>query len=206
MEGGGVGEKPLRRIAEAFEGLAEAANCKTASMEVAPFSRACSHVSVLFGCLGIAFKFAEMDYVAKVEDLSKASNSISTLHSLLELDIQQDSVRQAGSHSRNLLRVKRGLDMVKILFEQILVTDGNSLRDPTSKAYAKVFAPHHGWAIRKAVAAGMYALPTKAQLLKKLNEDEASAKIQMESYIRTSAPVIVYIEELFNSRQLGIDW
>lgn len=38
-------------------------------------------------------------------------------------------------------------------------------------AYEKVFAPHHGWAIRKAVAAGMYALPTKAQLLKKLNED-----------------------------------
>ncbi|URE01705.1 Glycolipid transfer protein (GLTP) [Musa troglodytarum] len=155
MEGGGVGEKPLRRIAEAFEGLAEAANCKTASMEVAPFSRACSHVSVLFGCLGIAFKFAEMDYVAKVEDLSKASNSISTLHSLLELDIQQDSVKRPGSHSRNLLRVKRGLDMVKILFEQILVTDGNSLKDPASKAYAKVFAPHHGWAIRKAVAAGM---------------------------------------------------
>lgn len=48
---------------------------------------------------------------------------------------------------------------------------GNSLRDPASKAYAQVFAPHHGWAIRKAVAAGMYALPTKAQLLKKLNED-----------------------------------
>ncbi len=48
---------------------------------------------------------------------------------------------------------------------------GNSLKDPASKAYAQVFAPHHGWAIRKAVGAGMYALPTKAQLLQKLNED-----------------------------------
>lgn len=48
---------------------------------------------------------------------------------------------------------------------------GNSLKVPASTAYAQVFAPHHGWAIRKAVAAGMYALPTKAQLLKKLNED-----------------------------------
>lgn len=48
---------------------------------------------------------------------------------------------------------------------------GNSLRNPASKAYAEVFAPYHGWAIRKAVGAGMYALPTKAQLLKKLNED-----------------------------------
>lgn len=48
---------------------------------------------------------------------------------------------------------------------------GNSLRDAASAAYAQVFAPHHGWAIRKAVAAGMYALPSKSQLLKKLNED-----------------------------------
>jgi len=48
---------------------------------------------------------------------------------------------------------------------------GNSLRDAASVAYAQVFAPHHGWAIRKAVAAGMYALPSKSQLLKKLNED-----------------------------------
>ena len=48
---------------------------------------------------------------------------------------------------------------------------GNSLKDAASKAYAQVFAPHHGWAIRKAVGAGMYALPSKSQLLKKLNED-----------------------------------
>jgi hypothetical protein len=45
------------------------------------------------------------------------------------------------------------------------------LKGPASKAYEQVFAPHHGWAIRKAVAAGMYALPTKAQLLNNLNED-----------------------------------
>jgi hypothetical protein len=48
---------------------------------------------------------------------------------------------------------------------------GNSLKGPASKAYEQVFAPHHGWALRKAVAAGMYALPTKAQLLNNLNED-----------------------------------
>ncbi|XP_042430088.1 accelerated cell death 11-like [Zingiber officinale] len=202
MEGGR--EKPLRRIAEAFEGLA--ANSQTAPMEVDAFSRACSQVSVLFRCLGVAFKFAEMDYVAKVEDLSDASKSISTLNNLLEIDIQQDCVRRGGSHSRNLLRVKRGLDMVKVLFEQILQKDGNSLRDPASVAYAKVFAPHHGWAIRKAVAAGMYALPSKAQLLRKLNEDEASARTYMQTYIRCSGPVINSIEDLFNVRQLGIDW
>lgn len=37
--------------------------------------------------------------------------------------MEQNTVRKAGSHSRNLLRVKRGLDMVKVLFEQIIVTE-----------------------------------------------------------------------------------
>ena len=59
---------------------------------------------------------------------------------------------------------------------------GNSLKDPASKAYEKVFAPHHGWVIRKTVAAGMYALPTKAQLLKKLNEDGECVK-QFDKYL-----------------------
>ncbi|RXH98894.1 hypothetical protein DVH24_011219 [Malus domestica] len=148
-------EKPLRKIAEAFKELEAAVNSQAAEVEVAPFSRACSLVSPLFGCLGIAFKFAEMDYVAKVHDLSEASNSISTLQVLLDRDIEAGCVRKGGSHSRNLLRVKRGIDMVRVLFEQIIVTKGNSLKDPASKAYAQVFAPHHGWVIRKAVAAGI---------------------------------------------------
>ncbi|XP_057971334.1 accelerated cell death 11 [Malania oleifera] len=200
------GDKLLRKIADAFKGLAATVNSETSEVEVALFAHACSLVSPLFGCLGIAFKFAEMDYVAKVDDLAVASKSIVTLQALLQTDIEGNCVRKAGSHSRNLLRVKRGLDMVKVLFEQILATEGNSLKDPASKAYAQVFAPHHGWAIRKAVAAGMYALPTKSQLLKKLNEDEASARIQMQSYVATSAPVIFYIDKLFLSRELGIDW
>ncbi|KAK4858661.1 hypothetical protein QYF36_020083 [Acer negundo] len=201
-------EKPLRKIADAFKELEATVNSQTpgANVEVAPFSRACSLVSPLFGCLGIAFKFAELDYVAKVHDIAEASKSIGTLPIMLDRDIEENRVKKPGSHTRNLLRVKRGLEMVKVLFEQILAAEGNSLKDPASKAYAQVFAPHHGWAIRKAVAAGMYALPTWAQLLSKLNEDETSARIQMQSYITTSAPVILYVEKLYHSRELGIDW
>ncbi|XP_054776723.1 accelerated cell death 11 [Prosopis cineraria] len=198
--------KLLRKISDAFKELADIVNSQSSDVEVASFSRASSLVSPLFGCLGIAFKFAEMDYVAKVDDLVEASKSIRTLQSMIDRDVQANTVRRAGSHTRNLLRVKRGLDMVRLLFEQIMVSDGNSLKDPASKAYAEVFAPHHGWAIRKAVAAGMYALPTKQQLLRKLNEDESSARIQMQNYVTASAPLIQYIDKLFLSRELGIDW
>ncbi|WVY93800.1 hypothetical protein V8G54_032888 [Vigna mungo] len=292
----GSGDRTLPRIAEAFKDLASVVtDSQNAEVKVAPFSHACSLVSPLFGCLGVAFKFAEMDYVAKVHDLAAASKSIQSLQSLIDLDVRGGTVRNGGSHTRNLLRVKRGLDMVRVLFEQILVTEhqtawleivtvdviencgcnfnlrnldvsiaisavmwcrdlqnldvtitiaavdcfynlarkdgfcflsmgnrrvaieifhlcfvwmklGNSLKDPASKAYDQVFAPHHAWAIRKAVAAGMYVLPTKEQLLKKLNEDEASAKVHMQSYVTASAPLIQYIDKLFVSRDLGIDW
>ncbi|KAM4112373.1 hypothetical protein ACJW30_05G135300 [Castanea mollissima] len=199
--------KPLRKISEAFKELEATVNSQTPDdVKVASFSRACTLISPLFGCLGIAFKFAEMDYVAKVNDLVEASKSIGTLQDMIERDVEANTVKKGGSHTRNLLRVKRGIDMIKVLFEQMLVTGGNSLKDPASKAFAQVFAPHHGWAIRKAVAAGMYALPTKAQLLQKLNEDEPSARIQMQSYINASAPVILYIDKLFLSRELGVNW
>lgn len=64
------GEKTLKKMAEAFKELADTINqCsdgEEARLELGPFSRACSLVSPLFRCLGIAFKFAELDYVAKV--------------------------------------------------------------------------------------------------------------------------------------------
>ncbi|PNX95531.1 glycolipid transfer domain-containing protein 1-like, partial [Trifolium pratense] len=141
-----------------------------------------------------------------VNDLAEASKSIQTLHSLIDQDVQAKSVRNAGSHTRNLLRVRRGLDMVRVLFEQMIVTEGNSLRDPASKAYEQALAPYHGWAIRKAVSAGLYVLPTKEQLLKKLNEDVASAKEQMQIYVSSSEAVIQYIDKLYVSRNLGTDW
>ncbi|KAL0349062.1 UNVERIFIED_CONTAM: Accelerated cell death 11 [Sesamum angustifolium] len=206
-------EKTLKKMAEAFKELANTINqCPDgeARLELAAFSKSCSLVSPLFRCLGIAFKFAELDYVSKVDDLAEASKSILTLPVMMDGDIEANCVRRAGSHTRNLLRVKRGIDMVKVLFEHILSSEGNSLKDPASKAYAQVFAPYHGWAIRKAVGAGMYALPTRAQLLNKLNEDakldsqdisgyelylsvsETSARIQMQNYISSAGPVIVY--------------
>lgn len=35
---------------------------------------------------------------------------------------------------------------------------------------------------------------------------EASAKVHMQSYVTASAPLIQYIDKLFVSRDLGIDW
>jgi hypothetical protein len=107
----------------------------------------------------------------QVQDLSKAADEFESLPAMIDYDIRNNSVRDGGSHTRNLLRVLRGVDMVRLLFQQILITEGNTLKGPASKAYDQVFARHHSWTIRKAVGAGMFLLPSKSQFLKKLNEE-----------------------------------
>lgn len=58
---------PLSSVMEAFEGLALFLQSRRGKeLRLDTFCEACSLVSVLFGCLGLAFKFAEMEYVAKV--------------------------------------------------------------------------------------------------------------------------------------------
>src|ERR1044072_3872315 len=61
-----VDDKPLRKIAEAFKELANIVSSWGSEVEVAAFSRACSFVTPLFGCIGFNSKFIEIDYVTKV--------------------------------------------------------------------------------------------------------------------------------------------
>ncbi|CAK9153662.1 unnamed protein product [Ilex paraguariensis] len=67
---------PLSAIAEAFEDLSgfmkSSGSCD--ELRLKPFCDACSLVSILFGCLGIAFKFAEMEYVSKSKSLKAERN------------------------------------------------------------------------------------------------------------------------------------
>ncbi|XP_068327515.1 ACD11 homolog protein-like [Pyrus communis] len=205
---------PLTAIVEAFEELGKflqshshnSQQKQQQTLRLDTFCQASTLVSILFSCLGLAFKFAEMEYVSKVEDLVEASKTYDTLESLLDFDVANDTVKSPGSHSRNLRRVRQGLDLVRALFEQFLSTDDYSLREAASTAYANVCAPYHSWTIRTAVAAGMYALPSRDQLLVNLEETHQSAEKKMKRYIQASRPVIEYIDRLYLSRNISLDW
>ncbi|TKY50821.1 ACD11-like protein [Spatholobus suberectus] len=201
-------QQPLSAIAEAFEGLSkrlkERNNAQGIRLDT--FCEAASLVSVLFRCLGLAFKFAELEYVAKLHGLLEASKTCPTLQDVLNLDVASDTVKTSGSFSRNLRRVRQGLDLVRAIFEQLLSTDDNSLKEVATTAYGQVCAPYHTWAVRTAVYAGMYTLPTRDQLLLKLNETEQSAEKKMRRYITASLPIIEYIDKLYLSRNITLDW
>ncbi|XWS69782.1 hypothetical protein CRYUN_Cryun04dG0208200 [Craigia yunnanensis] len=199
---------PLSAIVQALEELSEFLGCqmKVEELRLDTFCDACSLVSVLFSCLGLAFKFAEMEYVAKVRDLVEASKRFATLENVLDVDVANDTVKKPGSHSRNLRRVRQGLDLIRALFEEFLSSEDYSLREAASTAYAQVCAPYHTWAVRTAVYAGMYTLPTREQLLLKLNETDHTVEKKMRRYIEASRPVIAYIDKLYISRKITLDW
>lgn len=59
----------------------------------------------------------------KVHDLVEASKTYATLENVLDRDVANDTVKKPGSHSRNLRRVRQGLDLIRALFEEFLSTE-----------------------------------------------------------------------------------
>ncbi|CAI9785370.1 unnamed protein product [Fraxinus pennsylvanica] len=176
FEDAGAELTPLSTVADAFEELSALVKSKDCNFDLRlkPFCDACSLVSVLFTSLGIAFKFAELEYVSK----------------LFSFKFSMYKILQS---SLSLFEPKSNFP-----FQDCC------LREAASIAYAETCAPYHTWAVR--TAAGMYALPTREQLLLGLNESDDSAEKEMQRYINASLPIIQYIDKLYTSRNIGLDW
>ncbi|KAF2597515.1 hypothetical protein F2Q68_00010963, partial [Brassica cretica] len=123
-----------------------------------------------------------------LNDLAAASRSISTLEEMIDKDIEAGCVKKYGSHTRNLLKVKQGLEMIKVLCEELLATEGDdSLKDAAIKAYNQVLFPHHQYNIQKACATGLNSLPSKSLVLLLLGEavGHPTSPVYPEDFLRS---------------------
>ncbi|GAQ85540.1 Sphingosine Transfer Protein ACD11 homolog [Klebsormidium nitens] len=227
MSGPGEG-KVLPELGLAFKGVADLIK-QNAEVPTAAFAAACDKINPIFGHLGMAFKFARDDFVTKVEDLKECAKDLPTLEDILDADIKAGTVREPGSHTRNLLRVTRGINMIRLLFEHLLSSDGVSLKEAASKAsferdfsspqnygvslkeaaskaYEQALAPHHSWAIRQAVRASLYTLPSREKFLARVGEDEFSWRPYAQEFVNDSDPVIKYVISLYVDKGIGTDW
>ncbi|KAI7738810.1 hypothetical protein M8C21_006257, partial [Ambrosia artemisiifolia] len=141
-----------------------------------------------------------------LKDLLEASKNFDTLSSVVDFDIKNNTVKSPGSHTRNLRRVRQGLDLIKELFQNFLSPEKLTLKTAATTAYQKTCAPYHSWAVRTAASAGMCTLPTREQLLLNLNETDKSADKEMRRYIKASIDVIKIIDNLYISRGIKLDW
>ncbi|KAL6331884.1 hypothetical protein AAG906_020232 [Vitis piasezkii] len=178
-------EKLLTRMADCIKEVADCVNSPNPSLEVHRLVHYCRIGSTFVGYLGLPFKPDD------------------TLETLIDREIQQNLAKKHYSSSRSLIRVKRSIVMLTVMFEQMLTKGGNSIVGAVSKSYEKSFAAYHGWATRTAVFASLPALPTRAKLMKKLHENEVSMTAKMKSFVDSSAVIVNYIDSLFHSRELG---
>ncbi|KAI8539492.1 hypothetical protein RHMOL_Rhmol09G0187500 [Rhododendron molle] len=115
-------ERVLTKMAEAFNELADDVNSRRTPprLSLSKFCRACRLISPLIGCMGIAFRVADMEFSAKVDGLAKTSESIDTVEALIDLDIARNAGKDPGSNSRNLIRANRSIDLARVMCEKIL--------------------------------------------------------------------------------------
>lgn len=59
----------------------------------------------------------------QVQDLVQASKTFGTLRNIIDYDVENDTVRKPGSSTRNLRRVRQGLDLIRALFEQFISSE-----------------------------------------------------------------------------------
>ncbi|RZC48191.1 hypothetical protein C5167_041137 [Papaver somniferum] len=201
----------LKKMSQAFRELADTVN-QNKDMEVKPFAKACSYITDLMRHIGPLSKFAVDDFAPRVCDLEAASRSFRSLRSMMCGNIEQNNVRSPGSHTRNLLMVKRVIELVNILFQQIVATNyddkgDNSLASQGLAAYLTVFSQYHGTGLKATVEFFKPHIPSKAQLLVKLEEiDEASCVAQMRIIAEAATRITQHIDNLFITRDLGLDW
>ncbi|CAN6342601.1 unnamed protein product [Urochloa humidicola] len=199
-------DKPLRKFSRAFQDLSKmvAPNCPPMTVEA--FSHACSKLQDLIYLLGEDASFSFDEYAPKVEQIKSASRHASTLEELIDQEKVNNSVKAPDSNSRILLRLKRALEFVKVLFQEMMKVRGVEFPSAAVTAYMVVFAGYHDKLIQNIVIEAIYLLPDIASVLSMINEEEDDAMIEAKKYVDACPTIIDYINELFTSRELGTDW
>jgi len=195
--------KPLTVLADAMHELASTINSNNPHIKVSDVVQFCRICTPAIFFFGIAFKFADLEILDKINNLEEASKKYDTIQAMVKGEIETGVAKNNSSHCRNLVRVKRIIDVVGVLLEQILSSGGNSLIEPSTVAYEQVFGPYHGWTVKKAVVAALQELPSRDVLFKTINEDENSLKEPVQKYITASKVVLQYIDNIFQSTETG---
>ncbi|KAF2933461.1 hypothetical protein DAI22_04g084700 [Oryza sativa Japonica Group] len=201
-----TGGKPLRKFTGAFQALAQKVGPGSPPMTTKDFTKACSELQSLFHLMGDEAEFWYDEYVPKVEQMQSKSRDAATLEELVEQDMANNSVKAADSNTTILLRLKRALEVVKVLFEQLLKGRGVEFQSAATTAYMVVFAAHHEKLIQNIVIEAIQSLPTRAWLMSKINEEEGDVLIEIKKYVDASEVVINYIDDIFASKGIEMDW
>ncbi|EXC28021.1 hypothetical protein L484_022254 [Morus notabilis] len=185
----------LWKLANAFQELAGTVKSDNPHIKARQLAQACLLFQMSNFNFGFAFIFADIELISKVNYVQKAARENESIQALVERDIAQGSAKRTTSPSRNLIRLKRVIEMVGVIFEEILKNKGSdSLVDPITTAYDQVFSPYHGSTIKEAFAGVRELIPTRSSVLRLLNEN--GTYIYSSNYMLDYLVVVVVVSDL----------
>eukprot|EP01134_Creolimax_fragrantissima_P008337 CFRG8337T1 len=150
---------------------------------IAAFHELCK----FFTICGSGFSFVTSDVSKKLDLLESlrvkrdAPNGNHTLQGMMQWEQENDMFKKDVKYNgaRSLLRLNRASQFIMLLIKNILDKEKDSMSTIAYDAYSQTIMRFHTWMIKKAVGVAVYAIPSRAHLLKgmKMSEDEARAAL-----------------------------
>jgi len=141
--------------------------------------------------------------ILKTHRQSNAGPNYRTVQSMVDFEVANKITTVKGkppSGSRTLLRLHRALEFIMLLFEKIQNAPlDEKLQPATSEAYNNTLYKHHTWIIRKGVGLAFHMMPTKRQLLERMNGTKTQEEYlkQMDQVMSASKPVYDTVQQIY---------
>ena len=207
----GEEEKWLPSAAAAF-GALNRELAESGSIDLAAYVEALKLIPTMFDYLGSVFGFAKKDLDEKIKHLlgyceSRKEGSPVTVKGSIVADFDA-GVHLAGRNpdaiARPLHRVSNSLKFLNLLLQDLL-REGNDdhLRVSAQKAFKGSIEYYLAWPVKKAVAAGLYLLPSREAFLKRIGETEETAREPASKLVLATTPILDHVYGVYSD--LGID-
>jgi len=196
----------------ALDAAAAAAAAEPApAMSTEAFCGVAEHVSLALGQMGFAFGFAKADVDTKHASLVAATGALPTLAAVLAADVAAGTVKTSNHPTRNLLRLKRAVAFVAILFGSLLAEEEGSEAGPSaaaSAAYDETMSPYHLFPIRMTVRLALRGLPADtagfwAWFGEELNDETRAVALR---FCENGQKISAQIDSMFEEAGLTTDW
>lgn len=169
------------------------------SVKTADFVAACNNLLPIFDGLGSIFAaFPKADLQAKANSLHEIQGQLETLFEVVDADKQAGTITQKGSRGRNLQRLVIIQDFVRHIFVNLLADPAKLFRVAVSEAYDVTLGKIHTWAVRTAIKAGLYTLPSTDNFLRSIGETAESGMQKGQKLVDAANPVLQRLYAMYD--------
>lgn len=163
----------------------------------ADFCDTCFKLEPFFDKLGSLFHFAKNELVHKRQTVVAVQNQHQTLVAVFKAEREAGTHMNKHSPARNLHRLAVTLEFILHIFDYLCHDAELPLRQAVTQAYDITLGTLHYWAVRTAVKAGLYSLPSRESFFKQIGETEESGVVGGRDLVHAARDVVDRLHKIF---------